>query len=257
MSALILMGTGTSHGVPMIGCACPVCRSTDPRNNRTRTGVLVQAPNGNFLIDASPELRIQLLREKVDLIHGVVLTHGHADHIFGLDDLRIFCYYLKGAMPIFCEERVEERLRNSFDYAFQTVSQESLAWGVPQFELRRIEQSPFELLGLMVQPIRLLHGRLPVLGFRIGNVAFCTDVSAIPDESWPLLENLDVLILDALRPKPHPTHFGIDQALEVVARAKPKQAYFTHISHLLEHSETNARLPPGVELAYDGLRIPL
>jgi len=253
---LVLLGTGTSHGVPIIGCHCPVCTSTDPRNNRTRTGVAVKTPQGTFLIDTSPELRIQLLRERIDLVQAVVYTHSHADHLFGLDDLRLFGYRLKHAVPLYCEEVVEQQIRAAYGYAFTPIDPDLHYGAVPQLELRRIGLDPFELLGERVQPIRLMHGKLPVLGFRIGNVAFCTDVSFIPDESWPLLEGLDVLILDALRDEPHATHFGIPQALAVVERVRPKQTYLTHVSHYLEYTETNARLPAGVMLSHDGLTIP-
>ncbi len=252
---MILLGTGTSHGVPLIGCHCPVCRSPDPRNNRTRTGVAVSTGEGTFLIDTSPELRIQLLRERIDVVHAVIYTHSHADHLFGLDDLRLFGYRLKRAIPLYCEEIVENQIRAAYSYAFTPPSPDLHYGALPQLEFRRIGLEPFELLGVQVQPIRLIHGKLPVLGFRVGNVAFCTDVSFIPDESWPLLEGLDVLIIDALRDEPHATHFGIPQALEAIERVKPKRAYLTHISHYLEYTETNARLPAGVELAYDGLRI--
>lgn len=253
---LVLLGTGTSHGVPIIGCHCPTCSSTDPRNNRTRTGVAVRSEQGTFLIDTSPELRIQLLREKIDVVHAVIFTHSHADHIFGLDDLRLFGYRLKRAVPLYCEEVVETQIRSAFSYAFGPPDPDQHYGAIPQLELRRIGLDPFELLGNQIQPIRLIHGKLPVLGFRIGNVAFCTDVSYIPDESWPLLEGLDVLIIDALRDEPHATHFGIGQALDAINRVKPKRAYLTHVSHYLEYHTTNARLPPGVELSYDGLRIP-
>ena len=253
---LVLLGTGTSHGVPIIGCHCPVCESTDPRNNRTRTGVAVKTPQGTFLIDTSPELRIQLLRERIDLVQAVVYTHSHADHLFGLDDLRLFGYRLKHAVPLYCEEVVEQQIRAAYGYAFAPIDPDLHYGAVPQLELRRIGLDPFELLGVRVQPIRLMHGKLPVLGFRIGNVAFCTDVSFIPDESWPLLVGLDVLILDALRDEPHATHFGIPQALAVVERVRPKQTYLTHVSHYLEYTETNARLPAGVQLSHDGLTIP-
>lgn len=253
---MILLGTGTSNGVPMIGCHCPVCLSSDPRNQRTRSGVLVQAPQGNILIDTPPELRIQLLREKIDLVHAAIFTHGHADHIFGLDDLRLFGYYLKESVPLFCEQIVEERIRTSFDYAFTAPYPNAHAGATPKLSLHRISEEPFYLLGLEIRPIRLMHGLLPVLGFRFNNVAFCTDVSQIPDESWPLLEGLDVLVLDALRDKPHPTHFSLSEAVDVAYRVRPKMTYLTHVSHQLDHAETNARLPRGIELAYDGLRIP-
>jgi len=254
---MILLGTGTSNGVPMIGCHCEVCRSTNPRNKRMRTGVAVQAPEGNFLIDTPPELRLQLVRENIDLARAVVFTHGHADHLYGLDDLRIFSYYMKKVMPLYCEPDTERRIRQSFDYAFTDAPPEGHFGAVPQLAIHSIGVEPFDLLGLTVRPIRLWHGDLAVLGFRINDVAFCTDVSRIPDESWPLLEGLDTLVLDALREKPHPTHFSLSQALEVAQRVAPRHTYFTHISHSLEHDATNARLPKGVELAYDGLRIPL
>jgi phosphoribosyl 1,2-cyclic phosphate phosphodiesterase len=254
---MILLGTGTSNGVPMIGCHCEVCRSDNPRNHRTRTGVCVRAPLGNFLIDTPPELRLQLLRERIDLAEAVIYTHGHADHIFGLDDLRLFGYYLKRAIPLFCDAPTEERIRQSFDYCFGDQTLNNHPGATPKLELRSIDLTPFELLGLLIRPIRLWHGQLPILGFRINDVAFCTDVSGIPEESWPLLADLRVLVIDALRDKPHPTHFSVGQALEVVERVRPRQTYLTHISHMLEHEATNARLPPGVELAYDGLQIPL
>ena len=252
---LILLGTGTSHGVPVIGCHCPVCLSKHPRNQRTRSGVAVTTAQGTFLIDTSPELRIQLLREHIELVHAVIYTHSHADHVYGLDDLRLFGYYLKHPVPLYCEPLVEQYLRTAFSYAFQPPSPDLHHGAVPLLEMRPLGLEPFELLGELITPIRLLHGRLPVLGFRIGNVAFCTDVSFIPEESYERLMGLDVLIVDALRDVPHATHFGIPQALEVVQRVRPRQTYLTHVSHHLDYEKTNARLPAGVELAYDGLKI--
>ena len=208
------------------------------------------------MIDTPPEMRIQLIRERIDLAHAVVYTHSHADHLFGLDDLRLFGYRLKQAIPLYCEEIVENQIRAAYSYAFAPFDPELHYGAIPQLELRRIGLNPFELLGVQVIPIRLIHGKLPVLGFRVGNVAFCTDVSFIPDESWPLLEGLDVLVIDALRDEPHATHFGIPQALAAIERVKPRRSYLTHVSHNLEYCETNARLPKGVELSYDGLRIP-
>ena len=240
----------------MIGCHCDVCQSTDPHNQRTRTGVAVNTPQGVFLIDTSPELRIQLLREKIDLVQAVIYTHSHADHLFGLDDLRLFGYRLERAVPLYCEEVVEKQILASFSYAFAQRREELHYGAVPKLELHRIGLESFEVLGQTIQPIRLIHGQLPVLGFRIANVAFCTDVSLIPEESWQLLEGLDVLIVDALRDEPHATHFGIPQALAAVERVRPKQTYLTHVSHYLDYELTNARLPSGVALSYDGLRIP-
>jgi len=252
---LVLLGTGTSVGVPIIGCHCEVCRSEDPRNHRTRSGVAVFAPEGVFLIDTPPELRLQLVREGIDTVEAVVYTHAHADHIFGLDDLRVIGVRRRAPVPLYCEPHVEEHIRHTFSYAFKPP-RFAYEGAVPNLEFRRIGLEPFSLLGLTVQPIRLHHGKWPVLGFRINDVAFCTDVSEIPEESWTLLEGLDVLILDALREKPHPTHFSLSQALQVVERLRPRQTYFTHLSHSLDYRKTNARLPDGVELAYDGLTIP-
>jgi phosphoribosyl 1,2-cyclic phosphate phosphodiesterase len=254
---MVLMGTGTSTGVPMIGCDCDVCRSPNPRNQRLRSGVAVYAPEGNFLIDTSPEVRLQMIREQIQLIHAVIFTHGHADHLFGLDDTRLFPFRMKKALPLFCEEFTEQNIRSAFHYAFRPPPKEAHPGSIPQFEFNRIDTTPFDLLGFHIRPIRLMHGRLPVLGFRINNVAFCTDVNRIPDESWPLLEGLDVLVIDALRDEPHPTHFGVGQALDVIKKVKPKRAFLTHCSHKLEYEATNARLPSHVQLAYDGLRIPL
>lgn len=253
----ILLGTGTSVGVPMIGCDCSVCTSTNPKNHRTRTGVAVNTPRGTFVIDTPPELRLQLVRERVRLVEAALFTHSHADHIFGLDDLRTSGWKLSRPIPLHCEEPVERQLRSSFGYAFESPSQDLHPGAIPKLAFVRIGLDPFDVIGQRVQPIRLLHGTLPVLGFRINDIAFCTDVSRIPDESWPLLEGLDVLILDALQDKPHPTHFGLAQSLEVVERVRPRRAFFTHVSHKLDYETTNARLPAGVELAYDGLRIPL
>jgi phosphoribosyl 1,2-cyclic phosphate phosphodiesterase len=215
----------------------------------------VHAPGGTFLIDTAPELRLQLLREKIPLVHAVIYTHAHADHLFGLDDLRLFGHVLGKPVPLYCEENVEAQILASYAYAFAPPGEPLHPGALPLLTLERIGTEPFELLGQTVQPIRLIHGRLPVLGFRFGNVAFCTDVSLIPDESWPLLEGLDVLILDCLREYPHATHFGLPQSLAVVERVRPKQTYFTHVSHHLDYDATNAKLPPGVTLAYDGLRI--
>ncbi len=249
------MGTGTSVGVPVLGCHCDVCESTNPKNNRMRTGVLVETEAGNFLIDTPPELRIQLLRERVDEVQSVIYTHSHADHMFGLDDLRIFGHRQEIDIELYCEEIVEQQLRQSFNYAFREQDKTAHAFAIPRLSFRRIGLEPFHLLGEKIQPIRLMHGKLPILGFRIGNTAFCTDVSEIPPESWQHLEGLDVLVLDALREREHPTHFSIAQSLEVIEKVKPKRAYLTHVSHSLEYEATNERLPENVELAYDGLQI--
>ncbi len=254
---LVFLGTGTSVGVPAIGCDCAVCTSTNPRNNRTRCGLALGLPGGNLLVDTPPDLRHQLLREKIGIVHAVLYTHEHADHIFGLDDLRLMQFYLGGPVPLYCEPRVELRIRKSYDYAFQ--SGDRLHPGaIPQLAPQTIGLEPFTVLGFKVTPLRLEHGpATPVLGFRFGNVAYCTDTSGIPPASMELLAGLDVLILDCLRHQPHVTHFGLSQALAVVEKLRPKRTLFTHMSHDLEHDATNASLPPGVELAYDGLEVPL
>lgn len=252
---MTLLGTGTSMGVPMIGCECAVCLSDNPRNHRTRTGVYVSAPDGAFLIDTSPELRLQLTRERIMAVDAVIYTHAHADHILGLDDLRVFGYKRKGPVPLYCEPNVEATLRQTFSYAFVDPAVRDTWHSYPNLEFRTIGFQPFELLGLTIHPLRLMHGRLPVLGFRIGDVAFCTDVSLIPPESMAFLEGLDTLVLDALWKEEHPTHFNVKQALEVIAMLRPRQAFLTHVSHRLEYDKTNRELPENVSLAYDGLKI--
>jgi phosphoribosyl 1,2-cyclic phosphate phosphodiesterase len=250
----VFLGTGTSVGVPMIGCNCPTCTSTNPRNNRYRCSVLIQTPRGNLLIDTTPELRLQLVRERIGMVHAVLYTHYHADHLFGLDDLRIFPMLSKGPLPLYCADDTEEVIRRAFSYAFHPGNEDLPAGLLPRIEFHRIDDSPFEILGERVIPIPLQHGRFNVYGFRIGNVAYCTDVSGIPDRSWPLLEGLDVLILDALRPgKPHPSHFSIEQAVEVIARVGPRQGYLTHMAHSIDYDVISPKLPRNVALAYDGL----
>jgi phosphoribosyl 1,2-cyclic phosphate phosphodiesterase len=254
---MILLGTGTSVGVPAIGCGCDVCTSDNPRDRRTRCSVILGLPEGNLLIDTPPDLREQLLREQIGIVHSVLYTHEHADHVFGLDDLRLMQFYLGGPVPLYSEPTVEQRIRKSFDYAFAAT--ENLHSGaVPKLEMRTIGLEPFEVLGVRVVPVRLGHGtRCEVLGFRFGNVAYCTDTNAISAASMDLLRGLDVLILDCLRREPHTTHFGLDEALAVAAELAPRRTLLTHISHNFGHEAINAELPPGVELAYDGLAVPL
>ena len=257
--SLTLLGTGTSMGVPMVGCRCAVCRSDDPRDKRTRCGALLRGPAGAAVIDTPPELRLQLIREEVRHVDAALFTHAHADHVVGLDDLRICGLRADGALPLFCEEAVESQLRQMFHYAFAPPSAGAHAGSVPQYEVRPIgpDLRPFEVGGLTIRPLRLMHGRLPILGFRVRDVAYCTDVSEIPAETWPHLEGLDTLVVDALRPDPHPTHFHLDGALAAIERAAPKRAVLTHIAHQMGHDETSRRLPVGVEMGYDGLSVPV
>lgn len=253
---LIFLGTGTSTGVPVLGCDCAVCRSEDPRNHRTRPSVVLRFPRGDLLIDTTPEMRLQLLRERIGFVHAIAYTHHHVDHLYGLDDARLFPKYLHGPVPIFCEQETEDTIRRVFSYAFHEKAQGIPAGFLPKIHFERITPGvPFEILGQTLLPIRLEHGRFRVVGFRIGNLAYCTDVSKIPEESWPLLEGLDVLVLDALRHEPHPTHFSLSEALEVVERLKPRRTLFTHLSHGFDHARVETTLPPRVGLAYDGLAL--
>jgi phosphoribosyl 1,2-cyclic phosphate phosphodiesterase len=249
------LGTGTSVGVPMLGCDCEVCRSPNPRNNRFRCSVLFSTPNGNILVDTGPEMRLQLLRAGVGIIHAVLYTHYHADHMMGLDDLRLFPRMLGGPLPIYCTWDVEDVIRRAFPYAFDHELQHLPLGAIPRLSFRRIDEEPFDVLGERVIPIPLQHSRFEVFGFRIGGLAYCTDVSGIPTQSWPLLADLDVLVIDALRPRPHPAHLSVDEALEVIDRVKPKKAYLTHMSHEMDYERLNPTLPSGVEMAYDGLTL--
>jgi len=252
---LVFLGSGTSTGVPVLGCTCAVCRSTDPRNHRTRPSVLLKLPAGNLLIDTTPELRIQLLRERVGFVHAVAYTHHHVDHLFGLDEVRLFPRHIGGPVPVFCEPKVEETIRRVFSYAFAEGATR-LGGGVPQLAFQPIAPGrAFQALGQSILPIRLEHGRWDVLGFRLGDLAYCTDVSRIPEESWAMLEGLDVLVLDALRHEPHPTHFSLEEALGVIERLRPRRALLTHLSHSFDHGATESTLPPHVTLAYDGLAL--
>ncbi len=253
---LIFLGTGTSVGVPAVGCPCDVCGSQNPKDKRLRASVILGLPEGNLLIDTTPDLRTQLLRENIGVVSAVVFTHEHTDHLMGLDDLRLFPFYLGHSVPLYCEEHVEDRIRKSFDYAFSDQPP-SHAGAVPQLEFRRIQPGSFSLLGAELIGFRLEHGKFSVLGFKIGKIAYCTDTNGIPEETWPLLEGLDVLVLDALQSRPHPTHFCVEESLAVIEKLRPRQAYLTHICHDLGHEKTEADLPDGVALAFDGLRIPL
>jgi len=251
----LFLGTGTSVGVPVVGCRCATCTSADPRNDRTRTSVVVGLPGGTLLIDTTPDLRQQLLRERIGSVQAILYTHDHVDHVYGLDDIRPICYRAGGPVPVYCEERVERRIRAAFDYAFEAMPVPG--GGVPKITFARITAEPFDLLGARVIPLRLRHGTFDVLGFRFGKLAYCTDTNSIPDATWPLLAGLDTLVLDCLRPERHPTHLSLDEALAVAARAGARRTLLVHMSHDIEHAAVSARLPAGVELAYDGLMLPL
>jgi phosphoribosyl 1,2-cyclic phosphate phosphodiesterase len=242
------LGTGTSVGIPRIGCSCPVCTSKNPKNKRLRCALHLAHQNHSILVDTGPDLRTQALTYGIDRVDAVLFTHGHADHLHGLDDVRSYCFDRDSPLPCYANSLTIERIKRVFDYAFDDNAPST----TPQIELQEIN-GPFELLGLAIEPLEVYHGRLPVLAFRIGSFAYVTDTSHIPDEAMQQLEGLDVLVLDALRHKKHPTHFNVEQALEVIEKLQPSQTYLTHIAHDLEHYETNAQLPNAVELAYDGL----
>lgn len=250
---LTFLGTGTSTGVPTITCRCRVCTSRDPRDQRTRPSVLLEFDGHVVAIDTTPDFRQQALRERMERLDAVVFTHAHADHVLGLDDTRVFYFRQRVPLPIYADARCMETIRQIFAYIFDGNYKYG---GVGKLDPRLIE-GPFDLWGLNFVPVPVLHGDLPVLGFRFGNTAYVTDFSTIPDSSLPLLEGLDLLILDALRHKPHPTHSSLEQSLTLVERLKPQRAFFTHIAHELGHEETNALLPPHVRLAYDGLKVEL
>ena len=246
---LTMLGSGTSMGVPSLGCQCRVCRSEDPRDNRTRPSILLSANGRNILIDTSPDFRQQALRAGMRRLDAVLFTHGHADHILGLDDIRPFNLQQREHVPVYASAPTLEILRRTFAYIFDDAPTLST---LPAVDLREI-RGPFEAGGVNFQPIPARHGNTDVLGFRFGRAAYLTDFSEIPTASMGLLRDLDDLILSALRDKPHPMHSTVANSLEIVRAVAPRRAWFTHICHDLPHEETNARLPANVRLGYDGL----
>jgi phosphoribosyl 1,2-cyclic phosphate phosphodiesterase len=246
-----MLGTGTSHGVPMIGCNCATCRSTDPRDRRLRPSIYIDVPDyAQLLVDTATDLRQQALRYDISHVDAVLFTHAHADHILGLDDLRSFNALQGTPIPCYANREAWETIRRQFSYVFEGPLQ--LGGGVPQLTTNEI-RAPFFIRGVRVVPVPLWHGKLPILGFRFGNFAYLTDCNRIPDEAWPLVDGVEFLVLDALRDEPHETHFTLGEAVAAAQRIGPHRAYFTHMTHDLPHAKTNARLPRGIELAYDGL----
>jgi phosphoribosyl 1,2-cyclic phosphate phosphodiesterase len=251
-AALTVLGSGTSVGVPTIGCSCAVCRSKDPRDSRLRPSVLLRYGGRSVLIDTTPDLRTQALRAGMTRLDGILYTHAHADHILGLDDIRPFNYGRREPIPIYGATETIETIRETFRYIFEARHSESSR---PKVAAKVLDGESFELFGLTVEPILLSHGSAYIYGFRFGPVAYLTDHSDIPEASLERLRDLDVLFLDALRHTPHPTHSTVERSLETVERLKPARAYFTHICHDLPHEQTERQLPPHVRLAYDGLEI--
>jgi phosphoribosyl 1,2-cyclic phosphate phosphodiesterase len=250
---ITFLGTGTSHGVPMIGCECGTCRSRDPRDRRTRPSVFIETDDGGaILVDAGPDLRLQALAYGVTRVDAILFTHGHADHILGLDDVRRYNHIMRRPMACYADAHTIDDIRRMFAYVFDPRAPKG--GGLPQLELFTVE-GPFCLGRQEVIPVPVLHGTRLIHGFRLGRFAYLTDCSAIPDRSWPLLEDLDVLVLDALRERPHPTHFSVGEALDAARRIGAERTYFTHMCHDLAHAATCAKLPATVSLAYDGLRL--
>lgn len=248
---ITFLGTGTSHGIPVITCDCHVCQSENPKNKRTRSSLWVQQGKTSLLIDTATEFRLQAIEACIRRVDGVLYTHCHADHVFGFDDLRVFSKLTARSVPVYGNKPTINELRDVFSYVFRKTQ---AGGGKPQVETIVVEDA-FQVQDLLIQPIPVCHGVLPILGYRIGKLAYITDCSHVPPSSLDLLQDLEVLILGVIRYEPHPTHMNVEQALELTEKLKAKRTYFTHISHLLEHEEVSKTLPEGVFLAYDGLTV--
>ena len=249
---LIFLGTGTSQGVPMIGCGCEVCKSQDPRDKRLRASVLVEHEGLRVLVDAGPDFRYQMLRAGVSSLDAILLTHNHKDHTGGLDDIRAFNYHEKRATQIYCEKYVEESLRKEYSYAFEEIKYP----GAPEWDVHIIDEKPFTIKGVEITPIRGRHFKLPVLGYRFGNIAYCTDMNHIPEEEYSKLQGLDHFIINCVRRGRHISHYSLEQAIEVAEKVGAKHSWLTHLSHQLPcHEELTKELPEGILPAFDGLVI--
>ncbi len=252
---ITFLGTGTSQGIPIIGSTHPVCLSKDSRDKRLRVSALIEHEGFNYVIDCGPDFRQQMLQHKVNHLDALLFTHEHADHTAGLDDIRPF-FFRQGDIPIYAHQRVISELQKRFEYIFAT---ENRYPGAPAVAINEVvKNKAFQLNGISVVPINVMHAELQVFGYRFNNLAYLTDVKTIEDVEKEKLKNLDILVVNALREEPHYSHFNLEEALEFVAEIKPKKTYFTHISHLLGfHAEVEAKLPENVHLAYDGLTLEL
>jgi phosphoribosyl 1,2-cyclic phosphate phosphodiesterase len=251
---ITFLGTGTSHGVPMIGCDCATCRSTDSRDTRLRPSIFVQTEGAGVLVDAGPDLRAQALRHDIRRVDAILFTHGHADHILGLDDVRRFNAIMQRPMPCYGDAQTLDDVRRTFHYVFDAKTPKG--GGLPSLELTPLD-GPIRIGDLDVQPVPVWHGARPILGFRFGAFAYLTDCNRLDAAAWPLLEGLDVLVLDALRVRPHPTHFTLEDAVATAERIGAARTFFTHMCHDLRHAPTCAQLPQGMTLAHDGLVLAL
>jgi phosphoribosyl 1,2-cyclic phosphate phosphodiesterase len=252
MTRITFLGTGTSNGIPVIGCPCDVCHSSDPRDQRGRTSAVVYTNGKTFLIDAATELRIQALREGLDHVDSILFTHAHADHTGGFDDLRRFNEMQQRHLPVYTGAETAAMLQERFAYAFTDAF--PFYGGKPDLILNVVD-GPFTADGVDITPIPVWHGSMPVLGYRFGDLAYVTDAKRIPDESMALLQGVDVLVLNALRDRPHPTHLSLQEAVEVVGQIRPRAAYLIHLSHEISHVTASALVPDGVEIAWDGLTV--
>lgn len=253
---LTFLGTGTSQGVPIIGSTHPVCLSKNPKDKRLRCSAMLSWDNVNYVIDVGPDFRQQMLSNTINTLDGILITHEHTDHIIGLDDIRPFFYKAKKDIPLYAEKRVFEELKPRFKYIFDSENEYP---GTPNVAINEIlQESSFELSGKQITPVRVIHGNLPIFGFKVENFMYCTDVKTVEEASLHHFENLDVLVINALREEEHWSHFTLKEALDFIALVKPKKAYLTHISHLLGfHDEVEQNLPKNVHLAYDGLVVNL
>lgn len=245
-----VLGSGTSHGIPAIGCGCPVCASPDPRDHRTRCAITVEWHGKTVLVDTPPELRLQVIRSHVRRVDVILFTHSHADHVFGMDDVRRYNELQGGELPVFGTEETLEDLRRAYRYAFIETQ---AGGGKPKLALKSLPPDRLDWEGLAIEVIPIFHGVVAVMAFRFRDFAYVTDTNRIPQESMDRLRGLDTLILDGLRPNPHPTHFCIDEAVAVAKELRPRRTFLTHLAHNVPHAETERGLPPGIRLAYDGL----
>jgi phosphoribosyl 1,2-cyclic phosphate phosphodiesterase len=250
-AVLTVLGSGTSMGVPTIGCACRVCTSSDPHDQRTRPSIMLEYDGRCVLIDTTPDFRQQAIREKIHRVDAILYTHAHADHILGLDDVRPLSFRRDARIPLFAHDATASAVESIFRYIFDANYKYG---GIARVEMNRINGA-VELFGARFEPVEILHGDAPIHGFRFGDAAYLTDFSEIPPQSMARLRNLDILFLDALRHNPHPTHSTVNNSLRLVDELKPRRAFFTHISHDLPHEETNRNFPDHVRLAHDGLRL--